>query len=74
MTIGDTIARIAQSYNGQEEIQPNQGFKDPAYAAKIAATGWVKPDPWCAAAAIVVWTQAYAEVNPALGLKAYSPR
>ncbi len=69
-TIGNTIAQIAKSYNGQQEITPNNGFKDPTYGAKIAATGWEKNQPWCAAAAIVVWTEAYAAVNPALGAKA----
>jgi len=57
--IGESIATIAQSYDGQQEITPNQGFTDPAYAAKIISTGWQKGEPWCAAAAIVDWTEAY---------------
>jgi hypothetical protein len=69
-TIGDTIAQIAKSYVGQQEIVPNQGFKDPTYAAKIKATGWTAPEPWCAAAAKVVWMQAYTALNPAMGAKA----
>jgi hypothetical protein len=57
--IGSKIADIAVSFDGQEEIQPNKGFKDPAYAARIVATGWQVGEPWCAAAAISDWTEAY---------------
>ncbi|OCX54256.1 hypothetical protein BEL04_08340 [Mucilaginibacter sp. PPCGB 2223] len=68
--IGDQIAAIARTFVGQEEIQPNAGFKDPAYAAKIKTTGWQTGSPWCAAAAIVDWTEAYAPY-PALAAHAH---
>ncbi|MXV50316.1 CHAP domain-containing protein [Pedobacter sp. HMF7647] len=71
MMIGLQIAQIAMSFDGQQEIQPNMGFRDPSYAAKIYATGWQKGEPWCAAAAIVDWTEAYAAV-PELAGKARS--
>jgi hypothetical protein len=58
--IGQKIAAIALTYNGQQEIPSNAGFKDAAYAAKIKATGWQAGSPWCAAAAIIDWTEAYA--------------
>ncbi len=69
--INDEIAAKAMSYLGQTEIQPNLGFNDPDYQAKIIATGWLKGEPWCAAAAIIDWTEAY-EIYPdsPLGAKA----
>jgi len=67
--IGEKIVSIAKSYDGQQEIPSNAGFKDPIYAAKIRAIGWQVGSPWCAAAAIVSWTEAYGPY-PVLAAKA----
>ena len=69
--INDEIAKIAIGFEGQEEIKPNQGFVDPEYTKRIKATGWQIGEPWCAAAAIADWTEAYeAYPNSPLGAKA----
>lgn len=52
------IVAIARSYIGQEEIPPNAGFKDPAFAGKMIRAGFVKGDSWCAIFAKMVWLEA----------------
>lgn len=52
------IVAIARSYVGQEEIPPNAGFKDPAFAGKMIRAGFVKGDSWCAIFAKMVWLEA----------------
>ena len=66
--IGDLIAQIAQTYLGDEEIQPNQGFKNPQLQDEmdnlVTPDGpWVAPDPWCAALGCIVWTKAYTQMG-----------
>lgn len=63
MSFADKIIAAAKSYTGQQEIQPNQGFKDPSFLAKMVARGWVKPQPWCGYFAKQCQVDAY-ENNP----------
>lgn len=61
MTVADTIVKLAQSYLGQEEIQPNKGFKDPDFDHKMRTmTPFENGNPWCADLKILVWREAYA--------------
>ena len=59
--------QIAQNYSTQNitEIQPNQGWTDPAYEADMESIGWESGEEWCAAAAILDWKKGYA-ANPEL--------
>ena len=68
MTRGEKIAAIAKSYIGQQEIQPNAGFKDPAFLAKMVARGWEKGQPWCGYFGKQCWVEGYAD-NPQFQLK-----
>jgi hypothetical protein len=61
MTIAQSIAEIAKTYLGKEEIQPNAGFKDPVMDHEMRTmTPWYTGAPWCACLAILVWKKAYA--------------
>lgn len=66
MTITDQIVQTAQYYYNQDitEIQPNNGWADPAYEADMRSVGWQKGDEWCAAAAILCWKKGYAANLP----------
>lgn len=67
-----TIVAAAKGYKGQEEIQPNQGFKDPSFAAKMLAVGFYKGASWCGFYVMVVLFGAYADAPEILKyLKAY---
>lgn len=57
--IGEDIRDITIATDGVQEIQPNQGFNDPDFEARIKATGWEQGQPWCAASAIADWKDAY---------------
>lgn len=66
--LGQAIVNIASTYVGEEEIQPNQGFKNNIldvngnqidFQSEMINIGWEKPDPWCAALGKLVWTKAY---------------
>ncbi len=59
-TIQDRIVRIAKSYEGQEEIRENQGFKDPVFDAKMRKIGFQNGWAWCALFAKLIWMEAYA--------------
>lgn len=63
--VQNRIISISKSWIGQEEIQPNKGFKDPDFEAFIMTSDWIAPDPWCAALAIATWLKAY-EDSPVL--------
>lgn len=43
----DKIVQEAKSYIGQEEIQPNKGFKDASFADKMKAVGFYSGASWC---------------------------
>jgi len=57
--IGASIAAIIQGYDGQTEIQPNQGFNDPAFQSEMVSVGWETGDAWCSFLGILGWTKAY---------------
>jgi len=61
MSYADKIVAAAKSYVGQQEIQPNAGFKDPAFLAKMVARGWQKGQSWCAYLGKQCWVDAYAD-------------
>lgn len=62
--ISDEIVKIASSYLGQREdpteTTNNERMQDPSYQKKLADVGWKSGYEWCAAAACVVWAEAYA--------------
>ena len=43
----DEIIQEARNYKGQQEIQPNLGFKDPAFSKKMYAVGFYRTASWC---------------------------
>jgi hypothetical protein len=55
------IIAIAQSYVGQQEIQPNRSFKDAAFLKKMISVGWQPGQSWCAYFFKLVWLEAYAD-------------
>lgn len=58
--IGQAIVAKAQTYIGQNEIQPNQGFVDPTFDALMRQhTPFENGDPWCACLAILTWSLVY---------------
>jgi hypothetical protein len=61
MTRALKIINTAGGYIGQEEIQPNLGFKDAIFLAKMIAVGWLKGQSWCAYFGKLVWLEAYAD-------------
>jgi surface antigen len=65
MTRAQKIIAIATSYIGQQEVQPNQSFKDPSFLAKMIARGWKKGQAWCSYFAKQCYVEAYAD-NPRL--------
>lgn len=71
MSYADKIIAAAKGYIGQQEIQPNQGFKDPSFLAKMRARGWEAPQPWCGYFAKQCWVDGY-ESNPDLLAKVKS--
>lgn len=64
MTISEKIVQIALDYSRQNitEITPNKGWTDPVYQTDMKAIGWEPGDEWCAAAAILDWKKAYADL------------
>jgi hypothetical protein len=52
-------SNIIQTYDGQQEIQPNRGFQDPDFETEMKSVGWVVSDPWCSFLGILGWTKAY---------------
>lgn len=60
MTLIDNITGNARRWVGEQEIQPNLGFKDPVFSAKMFAAGFYKGASWCAFFCIVVLFDAYA--------------
>jgi len=72
MSYIDKIVQIAQSYKGQEEIQPNLGFKDPIFWNKMKEVGFYRGASWCGFFVMLVLFEAYAdEPNVLKYLKKY---
>lgn len=68
----DEIVQEAKSYLGQQEIQPNLGFKDPAFAAKMNAVGFYRSASWCGFFVMVVLFGVYVDAPTMLAyLKRY---
>lgn len=55
----DQLITTAKQYIGQEEIQPNLGFKDPTFAAKMNKVGFYKGASWCGFFDMVVVLDVY---------------
>lgn len=53
-----SIADIAKSYIGQDEISGNKGFQDPIFEQKMKAVGFYSGAPWCGFFARLVWKEA----------------
>lgn len=60
----EKIVKIARSYVGQREIQPNAGFEDKKFEKKMKSVGWVKGHAWCAYFGELVWKEAGQNVVP----------
>ena len=60
MSLIQTIVSTAKGYIGQEEIQPNLGFKDKTFEQKMKIVGWYKGAPWCAFLAKLIWQESFA--------------
>ncbi len=58
----DKIIQVAKGYIGQEEIQPNLGFKDVSFDAKMKAVGFYRGASWCAFFVRLVLNETYADV------------
>lgn len=63
MTITDKIVSVAKSYVGNEEIQPNLGFKDSNFETKMKNVGWYKGAPWCAFLASLIWRESFSQLD-----------
>lgn len=57
----DKIVALAQSYLGQQEIQPNLGFKDSSFNTKMDNVGFYKGASWCGFFVMLVLFEAYAD-------------
>ncbi len=57
----ENIVAISNGYVAQNlvEIQPNNGWTDKIFQAKMLAIGWNFGDEWCADSTILVWKEAY---------------
>lgn len=53
------IVEIAYSYEDQQEISGNKGFKDDVFQQKMEAVGWNYGQAWCSYFAELVWKEAY---------------
>ena len=57
----DLIISTARGYKGQEEIQPNLGFKDTTFNAKMNAIGFYRGASWCGFFVMLVLFGVYAD-------------
>jgi hypothetical protein len=53
------IGSVAQSFEGQQEIQGNKGFKEVEFQKKMEEVGFYMGAAWCSYFAELVITQAY---------------
>jgi hypothetical protein len=68
----DSIVSTAKAYKGQEEIQPNLGFKDPSFNSKMNAVGFYRTASWCGFFVMMVIFGVYTDVPVILAyLKKY---
>lgn len=61
----DEIIQEAKSYVGQEEIQPNLGFKNPVFNKKMFDVGFYKGGSWCGFFVMLVMKEVYLD-SPAI--------
>lgn len=54
-----SIAEIAKSFIGKQEISGNLGFKDKEFEKKMKDVGFEKGFAWCSLFAELVWTEYY---------------
>lgn len=59
--LAQTIVSVAKGYVGQEEIQPNLGWKDKVFEQKMKNIGWYLKAPWCAFLAKLIWLDAFSK-------------
>lgn len=57
--IGEKIVQVAKKYVGQTETKNNSGFKDKEFEKRMADTGWLTGQSWCAYFCELVWREAY---------------
>lgn len=55
----EKIINTAKLYIGQEEIQPNLGFKDPVFNSKMNSVGFYRSASWCAFFVMLVMKEIY---------------
>lgn len=60
MVILDKIVKAARSFQGEQEIRGNKGFKSKWFQNLMMQMGWKKYQAWCAYLAEAVWKEAYA--------------
>lgn len=65
-TINEEIVLVAKSYEGQEEIRGNKGFKEEDFETKTKAVGWQKDQAWCSYFSELVWKEAYQQWDATL--------
>lgn len=63
MSYIDKIVSITKSYKGEEEKQPNLGFKSPIIDKDMRAIGFYNGASWCGFAVMLTLFKAYAD-NP----------
>lgn len=63
MNEAKTIIEQAQLYLGQQEVRGNKGFVDATFEERMRTVGWQPPWAWCAFFAMLVWREAYAQLN-----------
>jgi len=57
----DKIVQVAKGYKGQEEIQPNLGFKDATFWTKMKNVGFYRGASWCGFFVMLVLFEVYAD-------------
>lgn len=62
------IVTIAKSYLGEEEVQPNNGFKNPVIDKAMRAIGFYNGASWCGFAVMLTLFQAYSDAPNWLSL------
>lgn len=68
MSIQETIKTVAQSYEGQKEINGNQGWIDKDFEEKMKSLGWQKGQSWCGYFVMLVMRESYANYPAQLAL------
>ena len=63
MDVIDKILEVARSYQGQQEVRGNKGFKVKWFQKLMERMGWKKGQPWCAYLVEAVWKEAYGKFS-----------